>query len=366
MEAEMNTTYVSYKKMMTSLGVVLTLGTTACSKSASFSLLSDSNNFQQNSSETNGKIDVLYVIDNSGSMASSQTNLSNNFASFIAEFDAKGFDYQIAVTTTDSYKALYDTNPTTAAAKAKFRDGLNSHTGVFVITPNTPDVINTFRTNMAQGTSGNGDERAFQSMQAALTAQVNIDLGFPREDAFLSVIIVSDEDDFSRASSSSTDGTNHVYTNTYPVSDYVSFLDGYMGADASTRSSKYNVNSITIPDQACMNQIGGNAQIIGTRYVQLSNQTNGIVGSICSNFGPTLANISAKIIELVTQFYLNRLPVESTLEVFVNGVSITKLSSSAGNGFLYHADTNSITFHGTAVPGPGASIQVKFDPTSIR
>ncbi len=32
----------------------------------------------------------------------------------------------------------------------------------------------------------------------------------------------------------------------------------------------------------------------------------------------------------------------------------------------YHADTNSLQFHGTGVPGAGASIQVSFDPIGLR
>jgi hypothetical protein len=33
---------------------------------------------------------------------------------------------------------------------------------------------------------------------------------------------------------------------------------------------------------------------------------------------------------------------------------------------MYHADTNSLTFHGSAVPPSGATIAVRFDPTEMR
>src|SRR5690606_34579305 len=46
------------------------------------------------------KMDVLFVIDNSGSMGDEQTNLIANFPMFIQVLDASGLDYRVAVTTT--------------------------------------------------------------------------------------------------------------------------------------------------------------------------------------------------------------------------------------------------------------------------
>ena len=46
------------------------------------------------------KMDLLFVIDNSGSMGQEQTNLIANFPAFIAVLEASGLDYRVAVTTT--------------------------------------------------------------------------------------------------------------------------------------------------------------------------------------------------------------------------------------------------------------------------
>ena len=46
------------------------------------------------------KMDLLFVIDNSGSMQQEQTNLIANFPTFISVLDASGLDYRVAVTTT--------------------------------------------------------------------------------------------------------------------------------------------------------------------------------------------------------------------------------------------------------------------------
>src|SRR5690349_19893924 len=46
------------------------------------------------------QMDLLFVIDNSGSMGQEQTNLIANFATFIDVLDQSGLDYRVAVTTT--------------------------------------------------------------------------------------------------------------------------------------------------------------------------------------------------------------------------------------------------------------------------
>ena len=47
------------------------------------------------------EVDILFVVDNSGSMSSNQTNLKNNFGDFMSVFVSTGVDYHIAIITTD-------------------------------------------------------------------------------------------------------------------------------------------------------------------------------------------------------------------------------------------------------------------------
>ena len=46
------------------------------------------------------KIDILFVVDDSGSMAQEQANLTTNFPQFISVIEQSGLDYRVAVTTT--------------------------------------------------------------------------------------------------------------------------------------------------------------------------------------------------------------------------------------------------------------------------
>ena len=126
-------------------------------------------------------------------MRTSQDNLVANFEEFIDGFRDRNYDFQMAVTTTEAYKRMFSGDD----EDAKFKDGTDatSHTGVFVVTHDTPNFEDIFLANVLQGTSGTGDERAFSSFSETLNNPLNA--GFIRPDSFVAVILVSDEDDFS-------------------------------------------------------------------------------------------------------------------------------------------------------------------------
>lgn len=334
----------------------------------SYSIIPTSQTFKQaNVSTTNDKMDILFVVDNSGSMQAFQQNLANNFNSFIQQFLTKNFDFQIAVTTTDAYLALpqFDNNN----SYSKFKDGVgNTHSRVFVINPKTPNLQQTFITNVLQGMNGSGDERAFSSMKAALKDPQNA--GFPRPNAYLSVIILSDEDDFSdetRPEYSWLSGgvADHNYQDPKleSVQSYKGFFDSLTNSQPGL--PRYSVSVITVADQNCLTShlAQTTATIIGKRYIDLAQLTNGVIGSLCdASYAKSLTAIQQNIIELGTQFYLDRVPVVSSISVAVNGQSI---ANDPTNGWTYDPVANSIIFHGNAVPSSGASISVNFDPATL-
>ncbi len=344
--------------------------TAACNKPASsFSLLAADQQFTQGAATIAVKVDILWVVDNSGSMAPLQQSLASNFNSFINGFVGKGYDFRMGVTTTDAY--LSESNFLNNNTYSKFRDGNGTtHSGVYIIQPNTPNLTNTFITNINQGDKGDGDERAFSSMRDSLKDTFNV--GFHRPGAFLAVIILSDEDDFSdptrpEGSWMMPGGVaDHSYTNPTldTVGSYLSFLDSFTGSTDPT-NRKYSVSAITVLDQACLNQhvAQSSVTIIGQRYIDMANQTKGVVGSICSSFSNSLLAITGKILELSSQFQLNRKPIVSTIAVSINGSNVP---NSAVDGWTYDASSNSITFHGTAIPAQGATINVYFEPATVQ
>jgi hypothetical protein len=347
------------------LAIFCLLSLTACDKGGgSFSLLPDSNSFQQATSSTNNKIDILFVVDNSASMAPLQTNLNNNFHSFINNFVTKGYDFQLGVTTSDAYRSMSQFGG--PASAAYLRDGVGSvHSGYPIITQSTPDIEGVFVTNANQGDNGNADERVFSSFKATLQSSHNN--GFHRPDAFLAIVILSDEDDFSNPNRAVGANPDHSYSQTglETVASYISFLDQYTGT-VDVNNRPYNISAITVLDNTCLNSHKKNAptSIVGQRYMQIVNATDGVLGSICdTSFADSLTLIESKIIELSTQFPLSRVPDVSTIQVHVNGAVIIESST---NGWTYNSTANSIVFHGSAVPPQGSQINVDFQPLSAQ
>ena len=65
---------------------------------------SQSVDISQNFKIGSGKVDILFVNDNSASMSKMQVQIASKFSGFIQNLDAKSIDYRIAITTTDLSK----------------------------------------------------------------------------------------------------------------------------------------------------------------------------------------------------------------------------------------------------------------------
>jgi hypothetical protein len=325
----------------------------------SYSLLPEEEIFEQKGVTVNEKMDILWVVDNSGSMRSSQESVANSFNAFINRFATKGYDYKIAVTTTSAFLDQYGSKD---PLKSKFRDGTDqtSHSGVFVITPQTPNLVDVFLINIIQGILGTGDERGLQSMRNTLNNPLNA--GFLREDSFLSVIFITDEEDYSHDSSGYSEDLNIMH----PVQDYVDFLDEFTNTSGATR--RHSASTIGIFDEDCRQALndadpaGWNGRKIANRYGALADATEGVKGSLCENFDLTLDQIAEQIVRLSTQFYLSREPIVETLRIFVDEVQIP---NSIENGWQYNEERNSIVFYGNSIPAQGQKVRIDYDPSKV-
>lgn len=370
------------QKFTLSALMMTALANIGCGKDSSFSLLSEADTFKQSTGTFNSKVDILWVIDNSGSMETSQVNVATNMNSFIQDFTTKQLDYKMAVTATDAYRVQFSPYPT---ACSTFRDGLRRYfnnncvtvagkpySGVQVILPTTPDLLNVFLTNVlitddVNNYFGHGDERAFQSMMRTFEEPNNA--GFLRTDSFLSVIIVSDEDDFSHDTITFTENYNDP--SLYTIGSVVSYLDTLTGSTPTNR--RYNVNAMSVYDSTCRAALGGASVKVNQRYGQLVDQVNtaflnneqkGKKTSLCGNFADDLKLIADGIQSLASEFKLQRVPIESTIVVKVNGVIVPNKDNNPLNdgGWFYDSVKNSIFFTIDYVPQAGALIGVDYDP----
>ncbi|MCB9654597.1 MAG: VWA domain-containing protein [Deltaproteobacteria bacterium] len=167
--------------------------------------------------------DILFVVDNSGSMADEQENLALNFDAFIRNIAGSG-DYQIAVVTTDQDEGSKEKagvrthqftaqNPpaewtsddsTTACGPieiehACFR-GPNASLRIVSSSMSSDEQKTVFADNVRVGSCGSGTEQGLAAMLAALEKSSGCNSGFLRDEANLVVIFVSDENDSSSKS----------------------------------------------------------------------------------------------------------------------------------------------------------------------
>lgn len=117
--------------------------------------------FNQNS-EGKRVVDILWVIDNSGSMGDEQDDLAYNFETFINNFISQDVDFQMAITTTDArsgHEGKMIAGP----------DMLNSEEAK----KNENVFINHFKQKIKVGTRGSGHEKGLQTSAAFLENQKN-------------------------------------------------------------------------------------------------------------------------------------------------------------------------------------------------
>lgn len=336
----------------------------SCDKGGSnFSLSSDTSQFQQSATFVPRKLDVLFVVDNSGSMQASQTALAQNFPAFITYFKGKGYDFRMAITTTDAYYGDQFINSGCSKCnvqQTQFRASSDLTGGIAyrVMDNSTPNLDSVFSANVQVGTKGSGDERAFSSFKAALNSPLNS--GFHRADAYLSVIVISDADDFSHDDINLNE--SYAQATLHSVNTYVDVLKTFTNG---LPVNDFSFSTIGVLDTACRDQLaGGGENKISTRYMQLSDATGGTKNSLCSPFNAVLNNISSSIASNTqAQFQLSRAPVVSSIRVIIDG---TLIPSDATNGWTYNSVSRVITVHGTFAPSAGAAITINFDPESVN
>jgi hypothetical protein len=105
--------------------------------------------------------------------------------------------------------------------------------------------------------------------------------------------------------------------------------------------------------------MGGSDATFAPRYHDLINGTAGVWSDICQfQTQVFLTFLSYVAAGLLFDFALDFTP--SSVGSIVVEVDGTPLSYSAFNGWTFDAATNRVTLHGSAVPGPGAVITIRY------
>lgn len=264
--------------------------------------------------------DILFVVDDSGSMGNDQTKLANSFSTFINWLIGHAISFQVGVTTTDMSSG--------GAAGALVGSPR-------ILKNTTPNLVAEFEDNVHVGTSGSASEKGLDAAVAALTYP-NIsgdNAGFLREDAKLFVVFVSDEEDQSAES----------------VAYYVDLLTTVKDGEADD----LYIAAISGGASGCDDD--GTAPA-SPRYHEAAMLTGGLSGSICeSDFGVTLENLAFDITAPTDEFFLEYVPALDSLKVKVDG------DVQPSDRWTYQPAPNSIRFEPAWVPEMGAVVTLEYD-----
>ena len=188
------------------------------------------------------KIDILFVVDNSGSMGQEQMNLATNFPAFMNVIDQSGLDYRVAITTTGvNYTYQQATIPGGPVLPASVTGGDNgamlqkSDCGMTRrwVEKGDSNAAMAFACAANVGTNGPADEMPLAAMRRAFEARMadGTNGGFRRQDALLAVVFLTDENDCSYEQSVTLPFAQFLCSSMMePASNYVAFLDQYTGA----------------------------------------------------------------------------------------------------------------------------------------
>jgi hypothetical protein len=285
------------------------------------------------------KVDILFVIDNSGSMGTHQANLSANINKFVSEVkNLAAMDYRIGVTTS-------------TFTGGSISPGVN---GGLIGVPNYVD-RNTrngdavLRSRLAVGTNSYTDEVLLQTISYAFSPEAmrGTNAGFYRDNAFVAVIFITDAEDQGDQS------PEDVY-------DFlVSLKDG-----KKSRVLSYGAIIPTNSTTGCTRD-SWNTPVLIERFIEL---TDGQYFDLCDvDYGTKLAEVAEDLAKrVVGTIILSRRPKVETIEV---NYGTQKIPPDLLKGWAYNPALNAIVF------GPelefeeqpeGTEMSVDFEPIPIE
>ncbi len=332
----------------------------------------------------NREVDLVFVINNSKSMAAHQARIAANLNRFRQLFRARDLDYRIGVLTTDFvdrpsgssaggqtyYKKVPSIELDAAGQPVLNRQGKAKTTtkrvasnGALVtlpgmpqpwVTPATPDGI--FAELVKVGTNGSSNRTAFTAVYNFVANYYHKQHAFLRPEATTIVVFFMDEEETRMATwKKGADGTRLAkwvedgklpaligeYNAAHPRARQT--LDGYINSwvinpfviAKGNKRGKLEINAVVSP-----------ANVSHRRAAEL---TGGTVLNIESDFSAPLAALGDRIADTVAvaldpvtpgaSFY------QKSLRVLVDGQPV---AADADNGYVYDERTHSIRFQGAA------------------
>ncbi|MFP5520658.1 MAG: vWA domain-containing protein [Bdellovibrionia bacterium] len=284
------------------------------------------------------EVDILFVVDSSGSMSTHQDNLANNIDIFVRNFtNSIQIDYNVGVVTTDMSSSRYG-----GRLQGAFK----------FITPRTPNGLSEMAANLVVGTNGSWEEMSFDPAAAALSQPLvdTWNLGFYRQSAHLAVIFITDAEDQSRM---------------YDPQAFYNFLVNLKGFKEKVLG--YGVIVPSSAGMSCERDENVRPARIESFLGMTINAGKNVMSLCDPDFGTRLSDISKDISKYVGGvIYLNRAPIIETIEVRY-GTQI--IPNGYGKGWVFDPRKNAIILGDEIewLPQPlGTKIQVNFSAAQFE
>ena len=263
------------------------------------------------------RVDILFVVDNSGSMMVFQNHLANNISSFMNAFSSLNADYQIAVITTDNFN---------------FRGP--------IITNSSVDPVGDLSSQVQAGTYGSGHERGIYMSHEALQPGKDAGPGssFLRNDSSLVIVYVSDE----------RDGYASNWMN------YASYIE-------TVKPTKGQIVAHSVIGDfpsGCLYSNGNYSRnvMFGDGYYDIVNYFGGTNYSLCAlDWGYQLQSMAFDSVPLLSYSLSSEDVIEDTIEVTIGG--------QLSNVWWYNADNNEININSSDAPADGEKIEITYAVT---
>lgn len=285
--------------------------------------------------QSESKIDVLFVIDDSGSMEDHQRKLIEGLNQFSDLFyQLKFIDFHIGVTTsTPNYMSGAPTYGGRLVKVLNYR----------YVDRNTPDGDTILKQMLNVGVEGDGYEEFFSMVIDGLTPPISMgeNAGFLRGDALLLVIFLTDTDD---------------------QSDLSAEMFNQQLLDLKGRDdTKLMLSTAIIPSSgASCRRRGEERDPRKIEQALILAKGNGSQFSLCEvSFGPSLAKLADQVFSRVSRIQLEMVPEVETIRI-TYGSQIIPNDYKAG--WTYDPETNSI-FMGSEIelePQPNVKLVITF------
>ncbi len=262
-----------------------------------------------------GPLDILIIVDNSGSMAQEQTNLSTKLTKLLTY--VADSNWRISIETTDPADSC----------------------GRYVISKGDPGVEAAFQKAVTRGTSGSGNERGV--LQAVNGLRCNMG-HWLRPRSMVAILILSDEDNCSDGKGCGSD----LWASGQYLIDYLSQI----------REVGVNARVFGLIWDPAASSCNGAAKK-GVIYKDIVTKTHGTVGSVCDeDYSSTLNSMSASLQRILnTQFTLRYAAASAVVKI--NGVTI-----SSG----YKLTGQVLTFDEAPRPGDRITVDYQYKAQSLQ